>query len=577
MTVSPVVPKIDISVTAGTARLPSEVTRAAVYAACSTSGTAYDATVRSSGAAAQSTFGDGKLSQMMWTHGALDPKRTPIMLVKLPSTNAGALHLDVSGVNGTSVVTADGTLKPNNRYAPRFEVTVGGTIGVAGIKILRSADDGRHTEEVELGTANVLEIPTTGIKLNFAAGDLDAGDVVVGWTEGPKCDANDYDALFEALKNTTSMFSMLILGEPVVPAEVAKLQSGLTLLEQYARDVHCVFPARPRYHATLPLAVTVTFANANPDTITRASGSWITDGVKIGMRVTTSGTVSNNGTFVRVAAVSSTVVTMTPNVVFVAEATIATDLLFEETEDDYAANIASEWSGINDPRLTRCDAEVRVDVPTPRLWRLDKPWSEELASKLIVGPIDIEPGQVAQAGVVGGALAVRLNAAIYEAAQRIHYDADEDPALPTARGTALRRLPDGRTGAFVNRGLTLAGPTDSVDTIVKARLQNEWKRVVRSALTNEILTGFFADAQDPNRLSEGACQDIESRVIPALRTAFNGKISNLSSPSPNALFLVDRESDLSTGKITVTGKIITKFYAAGFDVSLTVTQPGQVN
>jgi hypothetical protein len=196
-----------------------------------------------------------------------------------------------------------------------------------------------------------------------------------------------------------------------------------------------------------------------------------------------------------------------------------------------------------------------------------------------VSPIDTEPGQVRQAGVVGGALAVALRGRIYDGDTRIHYDADADPTLatpPNGRFTVLRRLPDGRAGAFVNTGLTLYGSDSAIDTIVKARLSNEWKRIVRSALTDEILSGLFSDTQNPNKLSEGACQDIEARVLPALRVAFRGKISNLNLPPPNALFTVDRDSDLATNIISCRGKIITKFYPRGFNVALTVTQPGQV-
>ena len=61
-----------------------------------------------------------------------------------------------------------------------------------------------------------------------------------------------------------------------------------------------------------------------------------------------------------------------------------------------------------------------------------------------------------------------------------------------------------------------------------------------------------------------------------MRPAFTGKVSNLDSLPPNAFVDVDPESDLSTGYIMVAGKIITKFYPEGFDINLSVAQPGQV-
>lgn len=707
MTVFPAVPKVTIGVAAGSARMPSEAPKACVFAACSTSGAPATPEAHASGARAAASFGLGKLPQMVYTHNALDPNRTPVLCVRLPSTNAGVLHLDTSDVTGEATISPDSVVTPLGYYEPYFEVLTGGTVGTdTTIKIRRSADEARHFDDIELGTSSVLEISDTGIKIVFSvneanlvalandirqqyidhiantggvwhtaadatnqvahaaatttataitllnelrtdyaahriltagtvhafadsvnvvsvsaatdgftavtlanalkvafnghrtqatihalndtvnivsvddatAATLNTGDIITGWTDPPRCTpSSDFAALFNALKATSSAFSMICFGEPIYPADAGALQAGLTLLEQYGRDVQAIFTVRPRYKPTLELTVGTTFADANPDTMVRSTGSWMTDGVKVGMRALVDGTASNDGTFARVAIVTALTLTFTSGAGFVAEGPVSATLLFEETEADYDTNIDTEWRAVNDVRLSPTAAETRVDVPGPRFLTLDKPWPEELASKLITSGIDVEPGQVRKAGVVGGALAVALSARIYEGSEQIHYDADADPLLASlARMTVLRRLPDGRSGAFVNTGLTLAGPNDAEDTIVKRRLSNEWKRIVRSALTDEILSGLFADQQDPNRLSEGACQDIESRVIPAMATSFNGKISNVNLPPPNAIFTVDRESDLSAGIISCLGKIITKFYPRGFDVTLTVTQPGQV-
>jgi hypothetical protein len=515
---------------------------------------------------------------MAEAHEAVDPNRTPVVVVRLPSTTPGVLHLDTTGVTGTSVVTADGVVTPLGYYEPRFEVLTGGTIGLEGIIIRRSPDEGRSIEDIQLGTATSMELPGLGVKINFAAGTLVAGDVVTGWTDPPHWAQADLPPLFTQLRSGTAYFSLLCIGEPSAPGDAPVIGTGLTSLEQYGRDVHAIITVRPRYKPTLPLEVEVTFDDTTR-TITRAAGSWITDGVKVGMRATVSGTANNNGVFVRVTTITATVLTFSVGVVFVDEAAVTADLLFEETEQDYGTNTNADWASVIDPRISACADEIRALSPSPRPLDLDRPFPGELTTKLIVSPIDTEPGQVRQAGVVGGALAVALRGRIYDGDTRIHYDADADPTLatpPNGRFTVLRRLPDGRAGAFVNTGLTLYGSDSAIDTIVKARLSNEWKRIVRSALTDEILSGLFSDTQNPNKLSEGACQDIEARVLPALRVAFRGKISNLNLPPPNALFTVDRDSDLATNIISCRGKIITKFYPRGFNVALTVTQPGQV-
>lgn len=58
-------------------------------------------------------------------------------------------------------------------------------------------------------------------------------------------------------------------------------------------------------------AMTLTF-NDSPLTITRSTGSWIADDVKVGDTVTPAGTVSNNATYTVTAVTSATVLTVTP-------------------------------------------------------------------------------------------------------------------------------------------------------------------------------------------------------------------------------------------------------------------------
>lgn len=54
---------------------------------------------------------------------------------------------------------------------------------------------------------------------------------------------------------------------------------------------------------------TLTFADADPDTITASSGSFVSDGYKAGMNIVVAGSSSNNGTFL-IATVAATVITL---------------------------------------------------------------------------------------------------------------------------------------------------------------------------------------------------------------------------------------------------------------------------
>lgn len=66
----------------------------------------------------------------------------------------------------------------------------------------------------------------------------------------------------------------------------------------------------------------LTFANANPDTIQRASGSWTGDGVAAGDIITITGSVSNNGTYT-VATPGTTTMTLVATDSLVAEGPVA--------------------------------------------------------------------------------------------------------------------------------------------------------------------------------------------------------------------------------------------------------------
>lgn len=63
---------------------------------------------------------------------------------------------------------------------------------------------------------------------------------------------------------------------------------------------------------------TLTFADANPDTITASSGSFISDGYVHGMALTVTGTTSNNGTYI-INTVGATVITLISAETLVAE------------------------------------------------------------------------------------------------------------------------------------------------------------------------------------------------------------------------------------------------------------------
>jgi hypothetical protein len=84
---------------------------------------------------------------------------------------------------------------------------------------------------------------------------------------------------------------------------------------------------------SIPISTTgnLSFAIGPPGTITRTSGSWITDGIKQGSIVTITGSASNNNTF-RVRSTTATVITVETQQAVVTEAAVAATATAVEEE-----------------------------------------------------------------------------------------------------------------------------------------------------------------------------------------------------------------------------------------------------
>lgn len=584
MTVINAVPKVRFQQTSATRPRLSNAFKTAVFAGCSddaVAGPLLSPEIYNSGSRVRTIFGECGFTRMAENHFAMDPDRTPVIVVRVPTTTAGVLHLDTSDFVGSSAITVNSGVTPLGDYQPYVEVVTGGARGTAGIILYSSLDGGRKKTRIELGTAVSLDLGY-GVKIDFGAGTITSG-TITGYTEPPKWTSTDLygndPSLFKALKDSGLQFGMVDIVEPATVAEAAVVASGQNSILESTPTL-AVLTYRKRYQPSVTATITATFANANPDTLARSAGSFITDGFKVGMRVTITGAIASgdNGTFVRVATVGSTLLTFTSNVTFTAEvATAGVAVSGQETEADYDANLASETSAVANDRLVFTVDEVRAATPNGG-YTLDQTVNMGLASTIIINGLSVDAGQVTAQGAVGGPFMAALNGAIYDGPVKLHYDANADDALPIARFTVLRRQQDLRPGAYVNRGLTMAGVSSQVDTIVKALLRDEWLRIVLSALIDKLLLGEFADPSNPNLLSEEAVQDIESYVLAGLRTRFTGLISNVEpiSQATPKLFAVDPASDLSSGYIDCEGTIVTKAYPEGFKVQFSILQPGQV-
>lgn len=241
----------------------------------------------------------------------------PVLFVRLTSATAAARsNVDVTGVTGTSVVTFTGT--PLDDEEIRVVVTTGGTIAAAGIEFKVSRDGGRtYGPIVRLGTSVNYLIPSTGITVNFAAGTLVADDVAVQFCTSARYNAAGLTVAFNAIAAQAVKPRLVLICGDV--ADITGLQDVIDEIEAYetthGRNSRVLCSARQKYYpaAMQGEPADVDFAAAG-FTITRATGSWITDGFKVGMVPTITGTSLNDGLAVPITEISATVLTFASGV-----------------------------------------------------------------------------------------------------------------------------------------------------------------------------------------------------------------------------------------------------------------------
>lgn len=192
-----------------------------------------------------STFGYGPLSELC---AVLIAAGATVIATKLDTDVAGSAGAVTFTGTGTSVITVSGT--PFDTYYAIFSVVTGGTIGAAGITFQLSLDAGRtYGPVIALGIASTYVIPNTGITLNFAAGNLVAGDLAEFGTVEPTAaaaDVTDWLTALQASPYAAAGWGSMIAHGARTGADVTVIEAGLdTLATQYlferlilnARDV----------------------------------------------------------------------------------------------------------------------------------------------------------------------------------------------------------------------------------------------------------------------------------------------------------------------------------------------------
>jgi hypothetical protein len=248
----------------------------------------------------------------------------PFIFVGVPITTVGAVgQVNTTGNSGSSTVSiaagGNGTL---DETEIKVVVKAGGTIGSSQIVLDVSLDNGLTYKSVRLGTASSYAIPYLNATISFGAGDLVTDDVILtAKTTAPKTDSAGMTlARTNLAAQQKQSRSMILVSES---PNLAFVQSVQTQINAYktANDRASQIRVQVRDHlsqaamskGSIVVTTQVTFAEVGGtgDTITRATGSWLTDGVLVGDLVTVTGSASNNITTAKKnTGVTATVLTL---------------------------------------------------------------------------------------------------------------------------------------------------------------------------------------------------------------------------------------------------------------------------
>ncbi len=172
----------------------------------------------------------------------------PVVCVKTGQTTVGTASAIVLAGAGTSVITRDVAVVPIDDFEFLFVVVTGGTIGTAGITYKTSLDGGRtYSPETSLGTAVTLTLAADtlpvgaaapGIKINFAAGTLVAGQ------------SASFRATAPQYNSTEIASALLALGNSITTWELAHITGIIDATILAAIDLKfAAFAAAGKYHA----------------------------------------------------------------------------------------------------------------------------------------------------------------------------------------------------------------------------------------------------------------------------------------------------------------------------------------
>lgn len=513
-----------------------------MVAGCCSSGTTNAPRLHSNVQALVAAFGYGPAVEA--AAYVLERSGKRVLFVRMPGSTAGSNSaVDSNDATGTSVVTLTGT--PYDDYEGRLLITTGGTRGTAGVVFKYSLDAGRTWSlATALGTATTYAIPNSGLTLNFAAGDFDADDEHRWTTTAPRWDSADLSDLLTALStNNTPLVGGLLVGDLVagdIDTIGTELDAYATDRGRFTRWFTNLRRARRTRRARGTLVLTFAEVGGSGDTITRTTGSWITDGYVNGDNVTIAGTASNDGTYTNVTVTSATVLTLDSDNDVVAEVSVTCTAEAVEAEDDWIATLASETAAKADKRESLWGGHV-VLVSSVSSRKYSRPSSWAGAARFLSGDPSRALSAVADGPLVGASI-------VDDHGDTIEHDEAAVPGLLDARIACLRTF-DGRQGVYVALPMLFAPTGSDFDRLQFGAVIDIACATAKFTLEGKLSTDVLLKP-GTSTIDEGAALQIEKAVNRALANALTvkGRVTS-------ATYTCSRDDDLSAATPVLTGTV----------------------
>jgi hypothetical protein len=252
-----------------------------------------------------------------------DGNGKPVLFVGVPIETEGAISREDSSGNTGSCVTTVYTNGCLTEHEGVLTVLSGGTVGTDQIILGLSLDGGFKTKPIRFGTGTSYTEPYANVLIVLGAGTLVEGDTIHTWHgSGPLASTDDIALAWEALAEGQDAFrTAMQIGDVQDATEASAVLDEVNAYETAHERftlVRCSIPDRLPQAAMSKLtwrmtgAPSLTFAEvgAGSDTITRSTGSWITDGAVVGDVITVTGSTLNNVTGAKITGVSATVLTL---------------------------------------------------------------------------------------------------------------------------------------------------------------------------------------------------------------------------------------------------------------------------